>query len=61
MNDNQKNTKSVNEFLKSLAEKRAAKSAQYQDANDGELIDPIICNGVADIQVKQPAEESKEM
>ena len=56
MNNSAKNTKSVNEFLQELAKKRQAEK-HTEDEQDGPMVEPIICNGVADIVV---AEEEKE-
>ena len=56
MNEKKGNQTSINEKLKILAKKRAAKQ-QDEDEQDTQIVEPIICNGVADIIV---AEEEKE-
>ena len=56
MNNSTKNTKSVNEFLQELSKKRQAEK-HTEDEQNGPMVEPIICNGVADIVV---TEEEKE-
>ena len=57
MNDKQNNSTNINEFLDMLAKKRAAER-QNEDDKEGPMVEPIICNGIADIIVK---DEEKEM
>ena len=51
-----KNNQSLNEILKILAKKRAAKQ-QDEDEQDTQIVEPIICNGIADIIVKDTDKE----
>ncbi len=51
----------VTEYFKLIAEaRRQAKKTEPIEENELGLVDPIICNGVADIIVTKP-EEEKEM
>ena len=57
MNDKQNNSTNINKFLDMLAKKRATER-QNEDDKEGPIVEPIICNGIADIIVK---DEEKEM
>ena len=57
MNDKQNDSTNINKFLDMLAKKRATEQ-QSEDDKDGPMVEPVICNGIADIIVK---DEEKEM